>query len=141
MASAAAEPVVAELSTQTYNALVDPMLEELSIELEELLETHDIDALEEERGGDPSDWDVEYATGVLTLRLGSYGTYVINKQPPSRQIWLSSPSSSGPKRFDYDATNKVWFTNKEGELHYFHELLTRELSEVLGEPVDLSIAS
>lgn len=61
MASAAAEPVVAELSTQTYNALVDPMLEELSIELEELLETHDIDALEEERGGDSSDWDVEYA--------------------------------------------------------------------------------
>ena len=86
---------------------------------------------------------------MLTLRLGSYGTYVINKQPPSRHIWLSSPSryvtfylnSSGPKRFDYDATNKVWFTNKEGELHYFHELLTRELSEVLGEPVDLSIAS
>lgn len=31
-------------------------------------------------------------TGVLNLRLGSLGTYVINKQPPSRQIWLSSPT-------------------------------------------------
>ena len=30
-------------------------------------------------------------SGVLTLKLGEKGTYVINKQPPNRQIWLSSP--------------------------------------------------
>lgn len=28
------------------------------------------------------------------------GTYVVNKQPPNKQIWLSSPLS-GPKRYDY----------------------------------------
>ncbi len=28
------------------------------------------------------------------------GTYVINKQPPNKQIWLSSPTS-GPKRYDW----------------------------------------
>ena len=28
------------------------------------------------------------------------GTYVLNKQPPNKQIWLSSPIS-GPKRFDW----------------------------------------
>lgn len=28
---------------------------------------------------------------VLTLKLGSLGTYVINKQTPNRQIWMSSP--------------------------------------------------
>jgi hypothetical protein len=28
---------------------------------------------------------------VLTLRLGDLGTYVVNKQAPNRQIWLSSP--------------------------------------------------
>ena len=31
------------------------------------------------------------------------GTYVINKQPPNKQIWLSSPVS-GPKRYDYVST-------------------------------------
>lgn len=31
--------------------------------------------------------------GVLTLKLGDKGTYVINKQPPNKQIWLSSPIS------------------------------------------------
>lgn len=30
-------------------------------------------------------------SGVLTLNLGPHGTYVVNKQPPNKQIWLSSP--------------------------------------------------
>ena len=28
---------------------------------------------------------------MLTVKLGRHGTYVINKQTPNRQIWLSSP--------------------------------------------------
>jgi frataxin len=43
-------------------------------------------------------YDVSYSMGVLTVKAGaSVGTYVINKQTPNRQIWLSSPMS-GPKR-------------------------------------------
>jgi frataxin len=38
--------------------------------------------------------------GVLNVEHGKIGTYIINKQPPNKQIWLSSPIS-GPKRFDY----------------------------------------
>jgi len=45
-------------------------------------------------------WEVEYSSGVLTLSLGPHGTYVINKQPPNQQIWLSSPFS-GPMRFSH----------------------------------------
>lgn len=37
--------------------------------------------------------------GVLKINFPD-GTYVINKQPPNKQIWLSSPKS-GPKRYDY----------------------------------------
>lgn len=29
---------------------------------------------------------------MLTLRFGDLGTYVLNKQPPNKQIWLSSPT-------------------------------------------------
>ena len=32
--------------------------------------------------------------------MGDKGIYVLNKQPPNKQIWLSSPLS-GPKRFDW----------------------------------------
>ena len=36
----------------------------------------------------------------MTLIFPPNGTYVLNKQPPNRQIWLSSPIS-GPKRYDW----------------------------------------
>lgn len=146
------EPTPLEMTV--YHRMVDHTLDELTAQLEELLETKDLDALEEGRGGSMSDWDVEYAvrisgspqSGVLNLRLGSYGTYVINKQPPTRQIWLSSPSryvagadDSGPKRFDYDGTQQRWFTIKDGELFYFDELLTKELSDVFQTTLDLAL--
>ena len=35
--------------------------------------------------------------GVMTLSLGDHGTYVINKQAPNKQLWMSSPIS-GPNR-------------------------------------------
>lgn len=39
------------------------------------------------------DFFVFLQDGVLTLHLGgSQGTYVINKQTPNQQIWLSSPA-------------------------------------------------
>ncbi|OMP85502.1 Frataxin-like protein, mitochondrial [Diplodia seriata] len=44
--------------------------------------------------------EVEYSAGVLTIDKRSIGTYVLNKQPPNKQIWLSSPIT-GPKRFDW----------------------------------------
>lgn len=36
----------------------------------------------------------------MTISHSSKGEYVINKQPPNKQIWLSSPVS-GPKRYDW----------------------------------------
>ena len=38
--------------------------------------------------------------GVLSVTFPPNGTYIINKQPPNKQIWLSSPLS-GPKRYDW----------------------------------------
>lgn len=38
--------------------------------------------------------------GVLNITVPAIGTYVLNKQPPNKQIWLSSPIS-GPKRYDW----------------------------------------
>ena len=38
--------------------------------------------------------------GVLNVSVPAIGTFVLNKQPPNKQIWLSSPIT-GPKRFDW----------------------------------------
>ncbi|KHN83469.1 Frataxin, mitochondrial [Toxocara canis] len=46
-----------------------------------------------------NEFDVSYSMGVITANIGhGKGIYVINKQTPNRQIWLSSPLS-GPKRY------------------------------------------
>ncbi|KAJ1914458.1 hypothetical protein H4219_004785 [Mycoemilia scoparia] len=49
---------------------------------------------------DNKEFDIEYSQGVLALRTGNTGAgvYVLNKQPPNKQIWVSLPVSSGPER-------------------------------------------
>lgn len=49
--------------------------------------------------------EVDEDSGVMEINI-SEGTYVINKQPPTKQIWLSSPIS-GPKRFDFHNGNWI----------------------------------
>ena len=75
--------------------------------------------------------DPSYSQGVLTLRT-SNGTYVINKQPPNRQIWLSSPVS-GPKRYDWvafgDGGGWVYLRDGSGMSELLREELGVDLSE------------
>jgi frataxin len=49
---------------------------------------------------------------VLEVNVEAKGIYVLNKQPPNKQIWLSSPLS-GPKRFDWVVTGESMH-QKEG---------------------------
>jgi len=93
-------------------------MEGLLDELQEILDSHGDSSLE-----------VEYHSGVMTLDLGRHGTYVINKQPPNKQIWLSSPVS-GPKRFNFDTATRQWVDSRNGEL--LEALLNGELNATLG---------
>lgn len=45
---------------------------------------------------------MQYSDGVLNVELTNGHHFVLNKQTPNKQIWLSSPIS-GPQRFDYHA--------------------------------------
>ena len=94
------------------------------------------DAVEEwgeDNAGD--DFDLSHEMGVVTISLGSgKGTYVINKQAPNRQIWVSSPVS-GPLRYDYDPARKAWFYHRDG--HLLHERLREELLGIFGGALDL----
>ncbi|KAL8899803.1 MAG: hypothetical protein Q9192_001397 [Flavoplaca navasiana] len=86
------EPLAPEpISIDQFHQLADHYIDNLVSRLEEL---------QEER----RDVDCEYSAGVLNLDFPPAGTYVFNKQPPNKQIWLSSPIS-GPKRYDYVFTS------------------------------------
>lgn len=71
-------------------------------------------------------FDVNLADGVLTIVISDdVGTYVINKQTPNKQIWLSSPIS-GPKR--YDLLKDRWIYLHDSSC--LHDLLEKELSDI-----------
>ncbi|EXF79230.1 frataxin [Colletotrichum fioriniae PJ7] len=78
---------VVELTDAEYHDLSENYLDNIVTRLEEIADARE-------------GVDVEYAAGVLTVTFPDSGTYVINKQPPNKQIWLSSPVS-GPKRYDW----------------------------------------
>ncbi|KAF9455649.1 hypothetical protein BDZ94DRAFT_1286077 [Collybia nuda] len=103
------------------DATMDTLLESLEVFLDGL--------------GNP-DYEVEYHSGVLTLLLGEKGTYVINKQPPNKQIWLSSPFS-GPKRYDYSEVDDNWLYSRDGCA--LGDLLNAELSEALDQAVNIKL--
>ncbi|KAI4120315.1 MAG: hypothetical protein LQ338_007100 [Usnochroma carphineum] len=84
-------PAPEPLDIDEYHQLADTFIDNLVLKLEEI---------QEER----NDVDCEYSSGVLTLTFPPAGTYVLNKQPPNKQIWLSSPIS-GPKRYDFVAAD------------------------------------
>ncbi|KAF2107261.1 hypothetical protein BDV96DRAFT_606600 [Lophiotrema nucula] len=84
--------VPTDISTTEYNERADDFFDKLIAGLE---------AEQEKR----QDLELEYAAGVLEVTIKGKGTFVINKQPPNKQIWLSSPVS-GPKRFDWVITGE-----------------------------------
>ncbi|KAI0786020.1 hypothetical protein C8Q75DRAFT_721722, partial [Abortiporus biennis] len=108
-----------------YHRYSDATMENLLERLEDL-----IDEIEN------TQYEVEYSSGVLTLKLGDKGTYVINKQPPNKQIWLSSPIS-GPQRYDYEEEQDNWIYEREHVV--LGDLLNKELSSALGQEVDLGL--
>lgn len=103
-----------------YQKTSDQTLEELSENLETILEA-DTNA----------ESDVRLESGVLTVVVDPKNIYVINKQTPNRQIWLSSPLS-GPKRFDLISGRWV---EKSSQVE-LRGLLSEEFSNLLKSKVE-----
>lgn len=108
------------LSDAAYHTLADTYLQALLESLESLAESAP-------PSSPTAKLEIEYAQGTLEIKT-QQGTYVINKQPPNKQIWLSSPLS-GPKRYDWVAAaegsgGKWTYLRDGGELS---ELLTQEI--------------
>ncbi|CUS24050.1 LAQU0S13e02168g1_1 [Lachancea quebecensis] len=112
---------VLELSADAYHKSSDSFLDSLQEQLEELSDAYP-ELLP----------DVELTQGVMTIEVPAVGTYVVNKQPPNKQIWLSSPVS-GPNRFDFYKNR--WISLRDGQ--DLLSLLNLELSGVLPEPVTI----
>ncbi|KAG5366450.1 Frataxin-like protein [Yarrowia sp. B02] len=106
-------PEATDIDIEEYHLQADEFLESILIAYENYAEEVDSNEL-----------DVDLAQGVMSLEIPGAGSYVINKQPPNKQIWLSSPIS-GPKRYDY--VDGEWVYLRDGTT--LTELLETETSE------------
>ncbi|XP_057796585.1 frataxin, mitochondrial [Salvia miltiorrhiza] len=112
------------LTEEEYHKLANSTIHDLLEKLEEYGDSVDIDG-----------FDVDYGNEVLTLKLGDFGTYVINKQTPNRQIWMSSPVS-GPSRFDWDQKAEAWIYKRTKQNLF--KVLETELEKLCNKPISLS---
>ncbi|KNC76121.1 iron donor protein CyaY [Sphaeroforma arctica JP610] len=116
------------MTEKQFQRLADDTMTQLTDIFDEIVE--DVE------GKDGEDLDVTYGNGVLTVDLGNFGTYVINKQTPNKQIWLSSPIC-GPKRYDFDEEAKEWSYSHDGVS--INEVLSKELSDWACKPIEVSL--
>ena len=108
-----------------YNAAVEKVLEAISEQLEELSERYPDEITE-----------VNLEGGVLSIDT-SRGKYVLNKQAPNRQLWLSSPLS-GPFHYNIEQENNEKIcTACSRNGHSLLKRLNDELSQILGETIRL----
>lgn len=111
-------------SESEYHSIADETLEDIQDAVEMALEDEGVE-----------EFDVTYASGVLTMVLPPNGTYVLNKQTPNRQIWWSSPKT-GPRRYEYEGGEWV-FTRDESQSTSLEQTLKDEIHEIYGIDLDL----
>ena len=110
--SAGATRSASSVAGDDYVALAEEALDNILEKADELSDERD-------------DVECELSSGVLTLKTPE-GTWVINKQVPNRQLWLSSPVS-GPCRYEH--VEGTWTHTRDGSS--LADLLERELGLIM----------
>lgn len=116
----------ADIGLEKYHELADSYLSKLYDKIEQCQEENDT-------------IDCEFSAGILTITIPSNGVYIINKQTPNKQIWLSSPIS-GPKRYDYIISSESQIKKENashGEWVYIRDGKT--LSNLLAEECGITL--
>lgn len=93
---------------------------------------HDIFEQIDDALGDVIDVDLE--GGIVTIELASGAQYVINKQAPKCEIWMSSPLS-GARHFLFDDQHNAWVDTRSGDSLY--DLLSAEMTQAVGRPFSM----
>jgi frataxin len=115
-------------SESHYHTAADETLEDIQDAVEQALEDKGV-----------PDFEVTFASGVLTMVFPPHGTWVLNKQTPNQQIWWSSPLS-GPRRYEYDdeVEEGGWvYTRDDSHSKTLVQTLQEELQEIYNVELDL----
>ncbi|KAH8708586.1 hypothetical protein GQ44DRAFT_714993 [Phaeosphaeriaceae sp. PMI808] len=130
-----------EISTSEFHERADAYLNELVERLEEAQEKDAQIEVESAAVWQASSslhtTDTQQA-GILEVRIREHN-YVLNKQPPNRQIWLSSPIS-GPKRFDWVVLQEgINFKEGSGQGDWIYLRDGSSLTEIIRKELGVNV--
>lgn len=89
--------------------------------------------IEAQLEGCESDLDWDLADGILDIECEGGSHIIINRQVPTRQIWVATRADG----FHFDLGDDGYW--RQGELEFF-QLLNQTLSEQCGESLQLTAA-
>ncbi len=92
-------------------------------------------AIEEAVEASGADIDYDTISDILTLEFADGSKIIINKQGPTRQLWVAA--KSGGYHFDYDVARERWVLDSDPSQELF-ACLSRYSTEQAGEPVELT---
>lgn len=107
------------MNTASFSVIAEQVLEDIAERLE------NIEALE--------DADIDMIDGVLTVEFEDRTQMILNRQEPTKQIWLASPE--GPAHFGQSGSGDEWLNDKNGEELF--AVLSRVISNKTGQTVSL----
>ncbi len=119
-----------QFTQSQYLSTVNNTINNIAHQLEDMSDEGLFGKFEEDHG----EIDVTNSDGVLNIKCGDRGTFVISRQTPSHQLWLSSPVS-GPWHYSYEHTSGEWKCTKK-DLNFF-DRMDKELSLVLNMRIQL----
>jgi frataxin len=122
-AGQAALPPV-ELEMHKYHTAATRTLEHLQETLEAFVDKRNDDS------------DVDFSGDVLNFTVPDRGTFVLNKQGPNKQIWLSSPIS-GPLRYDLDLDALDWVCTRDRAS--LGATLSRDITQLTGHEIRFDV--
>mmetsp|Transcript_16049 Transcript_16049/g.52284 ORF Transcript_16049/g.52284 Transcript_16049/m.52284 type:complete len:158 (+) Transcript_16049:17-490(+) len=99
-ALSSATPLPGTITLDTYHVVSARTLDGVLESLEDLADSAPDTQIE-----------VECAADVLNLGVGAH-SFVLNKQAPNLQLWLSSPVR-GPLRYDFDTATARWISTRD----------------------------
>ena len=107
------------MNTASFSVIAEQVLEDIAERLEE------VEALE--------DADIDMIDGVLTVEFEDRTQMILNRQEPTKQIWLASPE--GPAHFGQSGSGDEWLNDKNGEELFL--VLSRVISNKTGQTISL----
>jgi CyaY protein len=107
------------MNAPSFSVIAEQLLEDIAERME------DLEALD--------DADIDLIDGVLTVEFEDGSQMILNRQEPTKQIWLASPE--GPAHFGQTGTGEDWLDDKTGDELFV--VLGRVISNKTGESVSL----